>query len=106
MARAWLRSEPLLLGWCEGPRKEADQGCRVTGVALHPTCRWESHGTEALGNLHQGTQLSGQPCSLNLATPLQVPRSEAAARRVLSLGLSFLIWSVGLLILRRHRIGA
>ena len=26
LARAWLRSEPLLLGWCEGPRKEADQG--------------------------------------------------------------------------------
>lgn len=26
LARAWLRSEPLLLGGCEGPRKEAEQG--------------------------------------------------------------------------------
>ena len=76
------------------------------GVALHPTCRWESHGTEALGNLHQGIWLSGQPCSLKLASPLQVPRSEAAERWVLSLGLSFIICSVGLLILQRHRIGA
>lgn len=76
------------------------------GVARHPTCHWERHGTEALGNLHQGVRLSGQPCSLKLASLLQVPRSEAAVRWVLSLGLSFLSCSVGLLILRRHRIGA
>lgn len=76
------------------------------GVARHPTCHWERHGTEALGNLHQGVRLSGQPCSLKLASLLQVPRSETAVRWVLSLGLSFLSCSVGLLILRRHRIGA
>ena len=83
LARAWLRSELLLLGWHEGPKEGGRPGLRGP-LSPHLQVGESRHSTEVLGSLHQGTRLSHQPWNLNLAASLRVPHSEAAVRWVLT----------------------
>ena len=106
LACAWLRSEPLLLGWREGPKEGGRPGLRGP-PSPHLQVGESRHSTEVLGSLHQGTRLSRQPWNLNVAASILVPHSEAAVRWVLTVsGPRFSHLFNGVTILRRHKIGA